>query len=297
MLCFKLRRLPSIGSSYSGASKNWAIDSLLHQSRRWIANSGGRRWTSEEYAAVRNLRSEGKTAKEIAPLLGRSIASIWQCSTCRASRRRLWSEEDLRKLHALVAQAMSTEAIADALGRSEQSIARAIHKYRVAAPEAQDSHRLFVRPRAKRKPWSQYELRKLRELLRTGTSVEEVAEALSRSVMSVVGRSRTDSGQNAVRFGLEEDQKLLEMRAAGMKWKQIHNRMPHRTMPALIQRYARLMAGTEALRDGERWSREDLEEVRRLKAEGLPRREIALRLKRSRQAISRVCDQYWKQKQ
>lgn len=87
----------------------------------------------------------------------------------------------------------------------------------------------------------------------------------------------------------DEQRKIVEMKDSGMPWKDVHLQMPRWSQGALCQRYHRIKRDSfEATRTGELWSQEELVELRRLAAEGVHFRDIAVRLDRSTSAARRA---------
>lgn len=131
---------------------------------------------------------------------------------------------------------------------------------------------------------------KLLEMRRGGASIVEAANALGRSRHSTAQRERRGaSGEKHLVMSLDEQRKMVEMRDSGMPWKDVHFQMPRWSQAALCLRYHRVKRDSfEATRTGELWSQEDLDELRRLVAEGVPFRDIAVRMGRSPSGVRRA---------
>lgn len=98
----RIRPLLFLGWRHFGASAKWTCKSPSEHLRRLSAPSETGKWTVKDRVTLKKLRKSGKTDEEIASLLGRSVASVkWELPR---THRDPWTEEELCKLDALIAQ-------------------------------------------------------------------------------------------------------------------------------------------------------------------------------------------------
>ena len=102
-------------------------------------DKGPRSWLDGELSLLADLRKQGKTVREIAEILERSVSSVKSCLSGRkrppgidlpVHRQTKWSFSALQRLRALADSGVSVEEIADVFGLSPGTIMDRIKRAR-----------------------------------------------------------------------------------------------------------------------------------------------------------------------
>ena len=134
-------------------------------------------WTIEEEGQLKEEAKKGKSNRDIAILLGRSLAAVTkrrrmlEPRTGPQIKRSAWTAAEEEKLEEMFNDAKSDEDIAIALNRSLNAV-----------KTRRNLMKLF---RRERNQWTKEEESRLQKLMGTGKSREEIAKELGRSRMAI----------------------------------------------------------------------------------------------------------------
>lgn len=216
-----------LGLSESTVSRHW----LRHRaSKARTLASRPRHWTVEERDRVLALQSSGKSSREIAMDLGRTmeavssqLARLRAGSSVRRARKPWTPEEDERMLSLLRA------------GRSVQEIGVSLDRHRTSVHARRRA--LQQGPAKPRRRWTDSEKDEARRMYKAGIRIADIAERLHRSVAGITSRLSYLVGlsdKHRRKWTAEETQTLLRLRnQEGLSYGCIASLMPGRTPASL----------------------------------------------------------------
>jgi transcriptional regulator len=182
-----------------------------------------------------------------------------------------WTAEETARLDALKAQGLRECEIAAALSRTTQSIAQKWQ--RIHAPQSA-------------RYWRAEEEQRLLHMKREGATAREIAAVLGRSRDSVNRRSmllragkpapKASPSERRERWTLQEEQRLLELRASGLTALEMAKLLPGRTGGA-VERKLSQFPDLPRLR-ARSWSKDEDDTLIRLRQEGKTWSEVAAAL-------------------
>lgn len=246
------------------------------------------------------MRAEGRSNVDIASDLGRTPAAIRSAHrianrrgpTARPQRvQKPWTDEEIKQAESLRAQGSTFRSIAASLQRSLSSVE---HKFRYEVRGEEFRTRLRAHPTEtvnSRQPWSQEELKRLTDMRESGSKIAEIARSMGRSEGGVKVRLRlalqghTDSFRS---YTPQEDEKLAQLKAAGLSWNAIHANMPHRCIGSLKYRLRSTQAQCSNTKRGQGWTEEEVDQVHKLRADGVKILDIARALSRGYTGVCHV---------
>lgn len=239
------------------------------------------------------MRAAGRSRADIASELGRSFAAIRTAPRRAPAERtqKIWTEEETARLTSLRAQGMTVRSIADNLQRSlssvEGKLKRESRGEEIRLKRRTNALQTVYEPR----PWTEDETQKLVDMRKTGLEIREIARTLGRSAGSVSRRLeqvKRGVGCRRVVTMPHEDELLAQSRSAGMTWNEIHVSMPQRSAESWRERFYANQAQTPDTKIGLAWSQEDIDQVHKLRADGMKRADIARALGRSLGSVDSV---------
>lgn len=134
------------------------------------------KWTNKDYAAIRRMRREGHSAKEIAAALNIKEKLIQKkLSQLSLIKNRRWTTEDLAILKQMTTEGKTDKEIANCLNRSLRAV-----KYKRYELGLQKS---VASPK---QPWTIEELRRLRQIRSKSVTIATAAIVLNRTRKSVM---------------------------------------------------------------------------------------------------------------
>lgn len=192
-----------------------------------------------------------------------------------ASRRNLWTEDQIEELKRLSATTLSNTAIARQLGKAEVTVKRKRKELGIRKPRL----------------WSEEEITRLREFVNRGLSVRRIAAELGKTEYPVqtmcrrLGLTLPTRNVQPRPWSEEDDAHLTRLRAEGKTQAQIAVALD-RTAAAIKHRLREL--GNPKRRDGSTpWTHEEDDALRRLTAQGQEVKAIADVLNRTQGAIGK----------
>lgn len=134
------------------------------------------KWTKKDYAAIRRMRQEGHSAKEIATALNiREELILKKLFLLGFHKNRRWTTEDLAILRQMITERKTDKEIAKRLNRSLRAVKSKRYELGLQKSEA-----------TKKQKWTIEELRRLRQIRAEGATITTAAIVLNRTRESVL---------------------------------------------------------------------------------------------------------------
>ena len=244
----------------------------------------GQSWTQEEIDQLWQLRSTGKSFKEIGIVLQRSDQAIERraASGMRSTARikhAPWTEAEKKLLIERYQQGVPRKSIADELGRRLTAVANKLR--RVLPPSTVSTGRLG-QPAPRR--WTQDELDRAFAMHAEGEDYGNIGTALGRTriavrtrLTGVWGKANPKVLNQSNPFTPAEDQELRRLCGTLTCFKDVAEAMPSREYGVVLRRAKRLGI-LSTRRSNKPWTDAELDLLRTLKLQRLSYDEIALQI-------------------